>query len=227
MPQDLTTDPPVLSTAKFDNSSKVSVPGYNRKLSEFELYTKYSTQHDRAVAFEEKNWEREKRSISCYWGIDNELGLGQWPGGVVSDMIDQRRMISTFNLSRSTVDNIAGEILQSPFGFKYSPVDGKLTTLTEKTNRQIYADQELMDWRSTKLEMLIGGLIYRSDVEMFKSNEYNSKPVPGNAQIRNCITFPCTVIVIGLNGKIDICGYAGLVAFQVKEEILHTHPSGT
>jgi len=189
MPQNPTTDLQI-SSGKFDNTSKVSVPGYNRKLSEFELYTKYSTQHDRAVAFEEKNWEREKKSIACYWGIDNELGLGQWPGGVVSEMIDQRRMISTFNLCRPTVDNIAGEIMQSPFGFKYSPVDGKLTTLTEKTNRQIYADQELMDWRSTRLEMVIGGLIYRSDVEMFKSNEYNKKT--GNIGLR-CL-LPGTVI---------------------------------
>jgi hypothetical protein len=152
---------------------------FTRNLSESEVVKRLYAQHQRAKAHEAKNWERWQKNIRFHWGIDSDLGLGQWPASTVADMVMQGRQVGTFNLCRPTVNNFAGEIMQSPFGFKYSPVDSAENSITQKLNSQIYIDKDVCDWRQVELDMVIGGLIMRSDVEMYISKEYAPKDYVG------------------------------------------------
>lgn len=151
----------------------------SRTLTEAERVTKLHNQHNRAKSHDLKNWTRWQKNIRTYWGIDNDLGMGQWPASVVADLIQQGRLVTTFNLCKPSVNNFAGEILQSPFGFKYSPVDNAENSTTAKLNAQIYIDKDVADWRQVDLPLVTNGLIMRSDIEMYVVEEYRPKKYIG------------------------------------------------
>lgn len=130
-------------------------------------------EYDNAFAWNEKNWRRCVNNWQMYWGIDSELGFGQWPADDAAEMIAQRRQIATYNLCGPVVDNIGGGIMKAPFGFDFSPISSKITQLTYKIKNVLYIERELMDWRSNELDMVIGGLVYQSVMEMYISREYD------------------------------------------------------
>lgn len=151
----------------------------SRVLTETERVNRLWSQHQRAKSHDKKNWDRWQKNIRTYWGIDNDIGMGQWPASVVADLIQQGRLVTTFNLCKPSVNNFAGEILQSPFGFKYSPVDNAENSTTGKLNSQIYIDKDVADWRQVDLPLVTNGLIMRADIEMYIVDEYRPKQYIG------------------------------------------------
>ena len=147
----------------------------SRVLTESERVNRLHSQHQRAKTHDKKNWDRWQKNIRTYWGIDNDIGMGQWPASVVADLIQQGRLVTTFNLCKPSVNNFAGEILQSPFGFKFSPVDNAENSTTAKLNSQVYIDKDVADWRQVELPLVTGGLIMKSDMEMYILDEYRPK----------------------------------------------------
>lgn len=156
-----------------------------RKLNETEAVQKIEREYNNAVIWNEKNWNRNIENWRMYWGLDSEMGLGQWPSSVVSELLRDGRQIAQYNICRPIVDNIAGGILKSPFKFDFSPVDSDITTLTDSVKDANYCDRELMDWRSHDLESVIGGLIFQSVMQIYISREYNRKF--GNIGIRTLL----------------------------------------
>lgn len=146
-----------------------------RELSGNELAIKIEREYDGARAWDQKNWKRCVENWRMYWGIDNEMGYGQWPPEVAAKMIQQGRQVATFNLCRPTVDTIAGGICKAPFSFDFTPIDSDITSLTYCIKDLQYQEQELMDWRSEELELYLSGLTYRGDWEMYLSDEYTKK----------------------------------------------------
>lgn len=162
-----------------DNSPKVTYKIGPRALGEAEIVQKLYSQYQRAKVYDQKNWNRWQKNVRFHWGIDNDLGLGQWPTGVVADLMQQGRQVGTFNLCRPTVNNFAGDIMQAPFGFKFSPIDGAENSTTQKINAQIYIDKDVCAWKATELEMVVGGLIMRSDIEMYVNKNFPPKDYVG------------------------------------------------
>ncbi len=193
-----------------------------RTLTETERVNRLYSQHQRAKAHDKKNWDRWQQNIRTYWGIDNNLGMGQWPANVVAELIQQRRLVTTFNLCKPSVNNFAGEILQSPFGFKYSPVDNAENSTTAKLNAQIYIDKEVADWRQIDLELVTGGLIMRSDIEMYIVDEYAPKKYIG---LRPCLSGVLTWDIDWKTSKSGDAKWVDKESYLSAEEILDMYGS--
>lgn len=144
-------------------------------LSEAELAMKLLREYESFMAWNEKNWRRCVANWRMYWGIDNEMGIGQWDPAAAADLLRQDRQVATYNFCRPIVDNIAGGIMKAPFDFTFSPTDDEMTTLSYSIRDLMLIDKELLDWRSHELELVIGGLIYQQVMEMYVSREYNKE----------------------------------------------------
>ena len=152
---------------------------------EARICLKIKREYDNAVAWDKKNWDRCVDNWRLYWGIDSELGMGQWPADVASEMLRQRRQIATYNMAGPTVDNIAGGIMKAPFGADFVPVDTGISTLTYKIKNILYSTKEKMDYRSQETDLIVGGLIFQGVWEMYISREYNKKF--GDIATRACL----------------------------------------
>jgi hypothetical protein len=150
-----------------------------RNLTEFQYYQKIEREHQRAKEHDQLNFDRAMTLWRMYWGVDTDKGLGQIPSAVVTEMIRVGKQPGAYNLARPTVDSIAGGIMMRPFGFAISPVDTEEDSLTYKAKDIQYVEQEVMNWRLHKMEQIIGGLICRSDTEMYIDKKKWGKPYIG------------------------------------------------
>jgi hypothetical protein len=150
-----------------------------RQLSDYEYALKIERMYDNSKEFDWKNFDRLMQLWRMYWGADTDKGTGQIPAAVVTEMIRLGKQPAAYNLCRPTVDNIAGGIMMAPFGFSLAPVDTEETSLTYIAKDIQYAEQEVMNWRNHKTEAIIGGLICRSDQEMYVDKIKYGKPYIG------------------------------------------------
>jgi hypothetical protein len=153
----------------------------DRYYSTADLSLKIDREYTNALHYNDKNWRRSEESWRFYWGLDGEKGLGQWPAEAIAHMVREGRHIATYNLVRPLVDNIAGGIMKSPFSIDFSPIDTDVSSLTYAIKDLLYTDKELTDWRVHELSLVIGGLIYRGDLEMYINKEYHKD---GNIGLR-------------------------------------------
>jgi hypothetical protein len=150
-----------------------------RQLTEYEYAQKIERKYDNAIEHDKKNFDRAMELWKLYWGVDTDKGQGQIDADVVAEMIRLGKQPGAYNLCRPAVDNIAGGIMSSPFGFDLSPVDSEATSLTYIAKDIQYSEQEIMNWRLHRLEMVIGGLICRSDTEVYVDKKKYGKPYIG------------------------------------------------
>lgn len=122
--------------------------------------------HSRKNTRIQNNWH-------FYWGLDPELGTGQWPADVVSSMLQQKRQLLTYNFAKVIVDTMAGGIMQNMYDPKFIPVSDKITPITEAIKKAMYSDKELMDWDAAFLEFVIHGLVGEGVMKMFISKQYD------------------------------------------------------
>jgi hypothetical protein len=158
---------------------------YTRELTEAERCIRVEREYNNACVWYQKNWDRIVENWRFYWGIDSDKGLGQWPGTAVTDMLREGRQVAVYNIVRPTVDNIAGGIMKAPWSFDFTPVDDDISSLTHATKDVHYIDKELTGWRPHELEMVIGGLVGQSVMEMYINREYNKKH--GNIGMKTCL----------------------------------------
>ena len=140
-------------------------------------YTGAKTYHARNINRTLKNWQ-------FYFGLDAELGLGQYPAEVAQSMIQQKRQVATYNIAKVVVDSLAGGIMLTPFEPEFIPIGGEATSLTTALESLMRRDRELMNWQTTFLEMVIGGLVGESAMKMVVSTEYESL---GNIGFEMCL----------------------------------------
>lgn len=152
-----------------------------RFVSSADYVLRVEREYTNAIQHGDKDFKRSMESWQFYWGLDGEKGLGQWPAEAISQLVREGRHIATYNLVRPIVDNIAGGIMKAPFGIDYSPVDDDISSLTHAVKDLLYTDKELTDWRIHELALIIGGLIYRGDMEMYINREYHKD---GNIGLR-------------------------------------------
>jgi hypothetical protein len=152
---------------------------------EARLALKLKSEHDNAVAWDRKNWDRCVDNWRLYWGIDSALGIGQWPADVASEMLRQRRQVATYNMVGPITDNIVGNIENAPFGADFIPVDSSLSSLTFKAKDILYCERELMDYRSQEHDLITGGLVYQGVWEMFINRKFDKKF--GSIDVRTCL----------------------------------------
>jgi hypothetical protein len=152
------------------------------QLTDYERYIRAERGYTNTLMWDQKNWDRIVENWRFYWAIDSDKGLGQWPSSAVPEMIKEGRQLGVYNFCRSTVDNIAGGIMKAPWSYDFSPVNAQMTSLTYALKDVHYIDRELCDWRIHELEMVIGGLIGQSVMEMYINREYDKKQ--GNIGLR-------------------------------------------
>lgn len=152
---------------------------------EFRLALKIKSEHDNAVEYDRKNWDRCVDNWRLYWGIDSELGIGQWPADVASEMLRQRRQVATYNMVGPIVDNIVGSIMKAPFGGGFVPVDSSVSSLTYKAKDILYSERELMDYRSQELDLVTHGVVYQGVWQMYINRTFDKKY--GSIDVRCCL----------------------------------------
>ncbi len=108
-----------------------------------------------------------------YWALNPELGLGQWPANVASRMIQDGRGLLQYNITKPTIDAIAGGILQQKFEPNFLPAFGDATTLTTAIKQVMVRDRELCDWHAAYLELVIHGLICYGVIRLIIIRDYN------------------------------------------------------
>ena len=113
-----------------------------------------------------RQWDVVAENWRFYWGKHPELGLGQWPGNVVSAMIQQGRQLLTYNFIMPTVDNLAGSLMQMGFTPDFLPIQGKVDSLTKSLNGSARVERELMNWDSSRKNLILAGLIGEGVVKM-------------------------------------------------------------
>jgi len=152
------------------------------QLTDYERYIRAERGYTNTLLWDQKNWDRIIENWRFYWAIDSDKGFGQWPSTAVADLIKEGRQLGVYNFCRATVDNIAGGIMKAPWSFDFSPINAEITSLTYALKDVHYIDRELCDYRIHELEMVIGGLIGRSVMEMYINREYDKKG--GNIGLR-------------------------------------------
>lgn len=158
---------------------------YTRELTEYERCIRVEREYNNARTWYQKNWDRIVENWRFYWGLDSDKGLGQWPGAAVAEMLKDGRQVAVYNIVRPTVDNIAGGIMKAPWSFDFSPVDDEISSLTHMIKDVHYIDKDLTGWRPHELEMVIGGLVGQSVMEMYINRETNKKH--GNIGMKTCL----------------------------------------
>lgn len=147
----------------------------------------------RAEYYHRRNIDNCIENWRFYWAKNSELGLGQWPAEAVSRMTQQGRQLVTYNFIMPIVDGLAGSIMKTPFDPEFipigSPILPELKELTSKIKKIMYSDKELLDWKTTYMELLTHGLIHEGVIKMVISNEYTDL---GNIGFETCL--PGTVI---------------------------------
>lgn len=123
----------------------------------------------RAIIYDQPNRSRNRENWQLYWGVDN----GQFPDEVISDMNSEGRILRTFNIATQKVDSLAGSILKNPLEMDYIPIDSEISALTLAVKQAQLSDKELMDWKTSKEQVIIGGLIYEGIEEMYISDKYH------------------------------------------------------
>lgn len=121
--------------------------------------------HSRRLARQDENWY-------FYWGLDAELGRGQYPADVVSYMIEQKRQLLTYNFAKTIVDTMAGGILQNLYHPKFigpAKYSGELKAIENAS----YADKEIMNWEAAWFEYIIQGCVGEGCMKIVISREFN------------------------------------------------------
>jgi hypothetical protein len=140
--------------------------------------------YERVCEYHYRESQRCLRNWRMYWAHDPELGLGQWPADAVSDMLSQRRQLTQFNLTMSTVDTIAGGIAQMQWDPKYYPVNNVANSLTKLVQKMMYSEKELMDWQAELFQLFRAGLIHEGVVKIGVSDRWD--PL-GNIAFQYCL----------------------------------------
>lgn len=125
-----------------------------------------------ALKYHGRNYNRCLENWRFYFGLDAELGLGQWPMSVVQSMGASRQLL-TYNFIKVAVDTLAGSIMQQPFDPDFIPVNSEITSLITGIKKAMYSDKELMDWDTTFLEVVVHGLIYEAVCKIKVSDKYS------------------------------------------------------
>jgi hypothetical protein len=144
------------------------------------VYYRYLTArewHNRHFARSAENW-------AIYSALDPELGLGQWPEESVAYMQSQRRQLTQYNITKPTIDLLAGSMVQAPFDPDFIPINSEITSLTEVIKKAMYSDKEICDWGSAYFELVRAGLVFEGVLKMEIDDTWDDL---GNIKLSYCL----------------------------------------
>jgi len=133
-------------------------------------FTKYAGVQDQDV-WRRTNWiKRQFDRYEQYWSPDLEMAIrnarmywhvnfGQWPWYVVEKLRLQGRRPPTFPIIPDKIETLVGSFLSNGFDIKYEPMNGKITSLTQKVQDMYFSDKHNLDWDSSEIMCLLDSFI--------------------------------------------------------------------
>ena len=133
-------------------------------------YTKYAGIEDKDV-WQRTNWmKRQFDRYEQYWSPDIEMSIrnarmywhvnfGQWPWYVVEKLRSQGRRPPTFPIIPDKIETLVGAFIANGFDIKIDPMNGKLSSLTQKVQDMRFSDMSNLDWESSEIMCLLDSFI--------------------------------------------------------------------
>lgn len=177
--------------------------------------------YENARQAQSKSHKRCIENWRLYTAHNPELGLGQYPEEAAQQLLEQKRQLVQYNITRVIVDTIAGGIMQVPFDPEFYPVNSKITSLTHAVKKAMYSDKEILDWNASYFEMVRAGLIHEGVIKMYVNYDYD--PL-GNIGFKNAL--PGSVIADPLwkTWSSKDCKVCWQETFHTVEELMDIYP---
>ena len=144
-----------------------SVKPYSTDTVDYQRIYWVSQQFSRFQDYWRPEIERMIRNQRMYWGIN----FGQWPSYVVEKLRSQGRRPPTLNIIGKKIESQVSQFISNSFDVKFSPVDGKINTLTEKLQDLYFSDKYNLDWDTAEIVALRDCFTMVGYERMFISDE--------------------------------------------------------
>lgn len=141
-------------------------------------------EYQAAKTYHQRNLDNSLENWRFYYAKNPELGFGQYRLDVAQKLLAQNRALVQYNFCKPTVDALAGSLLQMKFDPSFVPVNADVTSLTEAIQKAMYSDKEMMNWNTTFLDLVTGGLIHEGWYKIVVSDKYSKL---GNIGIETCL----------------------------------------
>lgn len=141
-------------------------------------------EYQAAKSYHQRNLDNSLENWHFYYAKNPELGHGQYRLDVAQKLLAQNRALVQYNFCKPTVDALAGSLLQMKFDPNFVPVNTETTSLTEAIQKAMYSDKEMMNWNTTFLDLVTGGLIHEGWIKIVISDKFSKL---GNIGIETCL----------------------------------------
>ena len=146
--------------------------GYREEPENLEYYERIKFVTDMFERYEDYWAPEQKRIIQnqkMFWGVN----FGQWPSYVVEELRNQGRRPPTYNIIGKKIQSQIGSFMANGFEVKYSPINGKVDSLTMKLHDMYYSDKHNLHWKVSERIALRDMFNVVGYERMYISDEYN------------------------------------------------------
>jgi hypothetical protein len=173
-----------LAIATAETAAMTRLAAYDKEGKVSSAVSKVYWRALKARSYHSRRFDRCMENFRMYSGLDAECGLGQWPMEAVQWMLAKRRQLTTYNLAKGTVDNLASTMIKVPFDPEYFPMDEEITSLTEALDVMMRNDKEVCHWPTAYWELMRGGLVFEGVLRMEIDTSWHRL---GNIGYSNCL----------------------------------------
>lgn len=117
-----------------------------------------------------RNLNNRARQIEDHLFYD-AINNGQWSPSAVQTMLEQGRVITTFNFIKKQIETDGGMLLQNPFEFNFDTEIGQNPEDALLMNELRFRDKDLGRWAAENALFTLDGLINTGVMEIFIDNQ--------------------------------------------------------
>lgn len=158
---------------------------------------------------------REKDNWQCMSGID----YGQWNDSAVRTAIQEGRPLSSFNLTKKTIDTIVGSIISDPYELHYDTEYGEQDRLAMILNELWLADKDVGGFSAHYHDFVRAGFVYKGWMRIFKDRRNDPRGRVGFQYIRgDMITDDPDIQTNNIDDNKNLFVYSWLSPQQIKDK---------
>ena len=149
-----------------------------QKMKAIETTRFYSDMYSNAVSAREQERTNAENAFNDYIGINGR----QWDSHALKTLTEQKRPANTFNLIKSSVDKVYGQLVMNPNTINFTPINQNQISDVNIVQSLYEYDFERGNWQKEKNKFTKDLIIHTGILEMYKDYRHNN--VLGNISIR-------------------------------------------
>ena len=154
-----------------------------QKMKAIETTRFYSDLYTNAVNAREQERTNAENAFNDYIGINGR----QWDSHALKILTEQKRPANTFNLIKSSVDKVYGQLVMNPNTINFTPINQSETSEVNIVQSLYEYDFERGNWQKEKNKFTKDLIIHTGILEIYKDYRHNN--VLGNISIRSLNRF--------------------------------------